>query len=147
MYFFPFFFLRTQPRFRSLYLCCRPLHAKVLFSTWKWEIWRLWVDQGKLKSIFQAAVCVCVCVRWWGWRKQPMRLRTGSVLQPASTWMVNFTSSLDGASFRNKYMARDLITEDSAVFWGPWGKLGLLPSEGSISDNYTFSSQEIHILH
>lgn len=41
-------------------------------------------------------------------------------------------------------MAGDLITEDSAVFWGPWGMLGLWQSEGRISDNYTFSSQEIY---
>lgn len=39
-----------------------------------------------------------------------MSLRTGSVLQPASPWMVSFTSSSDGASFRNKYTAGDLIT-------------------------------------
>lgn len=73
-----------------------------------------------------------------------MSLRTGSVLQPASTWMVSFTSSLDGASFRNKYTAGDLITEDGTVLRGPWGMLGLLPPEGKASDNYTFSSQEIY---
>lgn len=53
-----FFFKRTQPRFWSLYLCCRHLYAKVLFYTWKWGTWRLRVDQCNLKSIFQTAVCV-----------------------------------------------------------------------------------------
>lgn len=38
-----------------------------------------------------------------------MRLRTGSVLQPASTGMVDVTSSLDGSSFGNKYMMKTAL--------------------------------------